>query len=119
MVPRVGSQIFVSATPFAGYCPEVFLNSVMSGCVSKLLGSSGSVFLLDAGTVPGCEGGIVVHGQCSKYGLFDCITYVPWPHLVCMTFLVLAIEVFSNVSRLIPRYIVFWCWEWAYRDETI
>lgn len=77
MVPRVGSQIFVSATPFAGYCPEVFLNSVMSGCVSKLLGSSGSVFLLDAGTVPGCEGGIVVHGQCSKYALFNCITYVP------------------------------------------
>ena len=63
---RVGGQVFVSATPFASYCPEVFLNSVVSGCVSKLLGSSGSVFLLDASTVPGCEGGMVVHGQCSK-----------------------------------------------------
>ena len=64
--PRMGSQVFISATPFASYCPEVFLNSIMSGCVSKLLGSSGSVFLLDASTVPGCEGGVVVHGQCSK-----------------------------------------------------
>ena len=64
--PSVGSPVFVSATPFASYCPEVFLNSVMSGCVSKLLGSSGSVFLLDASTVLGCEGGMVVHGRCSK-----------------------------------------------------
>ena len=62
----VGSQVMVLATPFAGYCPEVFLSSVLPGCVSKVLDSSGSVFLVDANTVSGCEGGMVVHEQCSR-----------------------------------------------------
>ena len=65
--PTVGGKIVVTATPFGSYCPEVFLNSVMSGCVSKLLGPSGCVFLIDASTVPGCEGGAIVHKQCSRY----------------------------------------------------
>ena len=64
--PSIGGRVFISAMPFASCCPEVFLNSVMSGCVSKLLGSSGSVFLLDVSTVPGFEGGVIVHGQSSK-----------------------------------------------------
>ena len=64
--PSVGGQLYVTATPFGSYCPEVFLNSVMSGCVSKLLGQSGCVFLIDASTAPGCEGGVIVHKECSS-----------------------------------------------------
>lgn len=63
----IGSRVFVSATPFASYCPEVFLNSVMAGCVSKLLDVSGSVFLIDASTVQGCEGGVVFHDHFPRY----------------------------------------------------
>ena len=62
----VGDRVLVTATPFASYCPEVFLNSVLTGHVSKLLNHSGDVFLIDASVVSGCEGGMIVHGHYSR-----------------------------------------------------
>ena len=50
----------VTGTPFGSFCPEVFLAAQSVGCVSKLLGDSGAVFLTDARCLPGCEGAMVV-----------------------------------------------------------
>ncbi len=50
------------STPLGSFCPEVFLASLSTGCVSKLLGKDGDVFVTDARCLPGCEGAMVVRG---------------------------------------------------------
>ena len=53
---EVGDKVWGCSTPFHTHCPEVFLNTVTSGCVCKLIGRSGPVFLTDACHLPGSEG---------------------------------------------------------------
>ena len=54
--PHVGDPLVAVSTPFTTYCPEIFHNVMTSGCVCKLIGQNGAVFLTDACHLPGSEG---------------------------------------------------------------
>lgn len=60
--PQVGDTVSVIGTPLGSFCPEVFLASLSTGCVSKVLGKEGAVYVTDARCLPGCEGAMVVQG---------------------------------------------------------
>ena len=72
-IPTVGDQISLLGTPFGSFCPEVFLGSLSVGCVSKLLGREGEVFVSDARCLPGCEGAMVL---CGAHRDIRCV--LPW-----------------------------------------
>ena len=56
--PRVGDKLVSIHTPFGSFCPEIFHNTMTSGCVCKLIGQSSGVhvFLTDTCHLPGTEG---------------------------------------------------------------
>ncbi|KAL4224642.1 Peroxisomal leader peptide-processing protease [Mactra antiquata] len=59
---RSGDTVEICATPFGTMSPDVFLNSVSRGIISKLAGPQNVLIFTDARCVPGSEGG----------GLFYC-----------------------------------------------
>ena len=61
--PRLGDSVCITGNPFGSFCPEVFFAAQSVGCVSKVLGDYGAVFLTDARCLPGCEGAMVVCGN--------------------------------------------------------
>ncbi|XP_078055569.1 peroxisomal leader peptide-processing protease isoform X2 [Mustelus asterias] len=54
---RKGQPLFSCASPFAAFCPEIFLNTISKGIVSNLAGERNAMILTDARCLPGTEGG--------------------------------------------------------------
>ena len=61
----IGDTLYAVATPFGGMGMAVFMNSVSKGVVSNVAGrrdGHASLFVTDARSVPGCEGGALYRG---------------------------------------------------------
>ncbi|XP_078387071.1 LOW QUALITY PROTEIN: peroxisomal leader peptide-processing protease [Cetorhinus maximus] len=54
---RKGQALFSCASPFASFCPEIFMNTFSKGIVSNLAGERNAMILTDARCLPGTEGG--------------------------------------------------------------
>ncbi|XP_067828532.1 peroxisomal leader peptide-processing protease [Heptranchias perlo] len=54
---RKGQPLFSCASPFASFCPEIFMNAFSKGIVSNLAGERNAMILTDARCLPGTEGG--------------------------------------------------------------
>ncbi|XP_028845582.1 peroxisomal leader peptide-processing protease [Denticeps clupeoides] len=54
---RKGSEVVACGSPFASFCPDIFMNTLSKGVVSNLAGEENAVILTDARCLPGTEGG--------------------------------------------------------------
>uniref|UniRef100_A0A8C4T0C4 Peroxisomal leader peptide-processing protease n=1 Tax=Erpetoichthys calabaricus TaxID=27687 RepID=A0A8C4T0C4_ERPCA len=52
-----GDLIFSCGSPFASFCPDIFMNTLSNGIVSNLAGPRNALILTDAVCLPGTEGG--------------------------------------------------------------
>lgn len=52
-----GCHVIACGSPFAGLCPDLFMNSISKGIVSNLAGYENALILTDARCLPGTEGG--------------------------------------------------------------
>ncbi|KAG2462481.1 TYSD1 protease, partial [Polypterus senegalus] len=52
-----GDLIFSCGSPFASFCPDIFMNTLSKGIVSNLAGPRNALILTDAVCLPGTEGG--------------------------------------------------------------
>lgn len=75
MVPvMLGYPLYSVSSPFGHHLPTLFLNSLSSGCVSKLYGMNGVVMLASLRSVQGCEGGLVIAKVDNEYRYIILIT---------------------------------------------
>ncbi|TRY95931.1 hypothetical protein DNTS_001939 [Danionella cerebrum] len=50
-------DVIACGSPFAGLCPDLFMNTISKGIISNLAGEENALILTDARCLPGTEGG--------------------------------------------------------------